>query len=493
MFNPFQRALMGLPGNPFGLIDEEQNRQAQPTQLPGGAPQSASVADVASPMLNEDRQTVAFDKLGQMGALLMAAGQRMTPQQRGQILSQGVNVMGNTGAQLQNAAQARLMGTKAQQAQDELSRQDDFKKQVAANPAILEKLGITPEQFQLMGPEAVADALKTRMSRDPVQQALAMAQLQQYSNPKWETTGYNEFGQPRRDLVAPNGQIMTPPNVNRGSEDITAQLGNLSGPAALAKLKEVNPSLASEVEQIVNAQQPFPSRKLGTAEGAMLNRLVSVVDPTYNANTYQLRTDTQKDFNKSQPSSAGGQRQFANVGLQHMAEIYKLADKLPDHTNWGPLNTTINALDIKRQERSAQGGSINAYKLSVINGFDEIAKALGIGTGAGQQELQEKLSAAQGPSAIKAAIREQAQLLKEKMDTLQDRWNEQMGPAAGKFRVISPAAEKALNEIIGGGEGNKVEVNIPQDAIAHLKQNPALRSAFDAKYGSGSAAKVLGQ
>jgi hypothetical protein len=37
------------------------------------------------------------------------------------------------------------------------------------------------------------------------------------------------------------------------------------------------------------------------------------------------------------------------------------------------------------------------------------------------------------------------------------------------------------------------EFNIPAGAIQKLKSNPALREAFDAKYGQGASAKILGK
>lgn len=439
-----------------------------PMQLPGaqlpGQPvnaQTPTAATVAGPALqatqSEDYRDAMLSRMGQLGMLLVAAGQRMTPKERATILAQAPQYMDGVQRDAMTAAQARLMNMQTQSAQDEKTRQQTIQSKLG-DPAFLKSLGIPAEQAQLLGVSGVMKIMESRLGRDPVQEAYMLNQIQQSQNPKWQITGQDDFGRPRYDLVAPGGDIVTPQGANRGgSNSIMEQLGNVQGPAALEKLKQINPAIAAEVAGIVNAQQPFPSRKLGTPEGAMLNSLVSLVDPNYNANTFQLRTDTQKDFQKSAPSSAGGQRQFGNVGLKHMAEIYNLADKLPNHTNWGPLNSTINALDIKGQEKSATGGDVRSYKLAVINGFDEIAKALGIGTGAGQQELQDKLEAAQGPTAIKQVIKQQAKLLKEKLDTLQERWTEQMGPAAGNYRVIDPEAEKALGLLLGEGSPDQAQ------------------------------------
>lgn len=448
-FDDFFRRMTGLP---MQLPGAQQSGQPVNAQTP-------TAATVAGPALQQaqtnDYRDAMLSRMGQLGMLMVAAGQRMTPKERATILAQAPQYMDGVQRDAATAAQARLMNMQTQSAQQEQTRQQTIREKLG-DPEFLKGLGISDQQAQLLGVPGVMKIMESRLGKDPVQEAYMLSQIQQMQNPKWQITGQDEFGRPRYDLVEPGGGIVTPQGANRGGgSTIMDQIGNVQGPAALERLKQINPAIAAEVAGIVNAQQPFPSRKLGTPEGAMLNSLVSLVDPNYNANTFQLRTDTQKDFQKSSPSSAGGQRQFGNVGLKHMLEIYNLADKLPNHTNWGPFNTTVNALDIKSQEKSAEGGDVRSYKLAVINGFDEIAKALGIGTGAGQQELQDKLEAAQGPTAIKQVIQQQAKLLKEKLDTLQERWGEQMGPAAGNYRVIDPEAEKALNVLLNQGGGGQ--------------------------------------
>lgn len=465
MLNQFQRMMMGLPGNPFGL-QEDENTPSPPASGGGaGAAAGGSVLPaVAAPMIdqytNDDRQTVAFDKMGQMGALLLAASQRMTPQMRGQILAQGANVMGDTGQAMLNQAQARLAGAKAQEAQLDATRRDEFRRKVAADPSILKKLGVTPDQYELMGMDAVTKALEAQMSRDPSDIAYKNAmvkKLEQGNINDWQQIGEDEFGNKQYGIpsqIMQRGGAPTAMPSSAGNNSIFAQLGSSTGQEALAKLQEINPAIAGEVSSIVKGDQPFPPRMFGTKHGALLNALVTVVDPTYNSGTFKHRQDVLKDFDKNGgANTAGGQESFGNVGIQHMGEIYDKADNLPNHTNFGPLNSLANSVDAMYQQRTGKGGDINAYKLSVINGMDEIAKALGIGGEGGRAELQHQLETAQGPAAIKKAVRQQAVLLKDKLDNLQRRWNSEMGPAAGNRRIISPEAEHVLNHILADEQG----------------------------------------
>jgi hypothetical protein len=86
-----------------------------------------------------DVRQAAINQLGQMSALLLAAGQPMEGSQRAQLLSQ----IGGTGSQfntnLYNAAQRRLMTTQVQEKQDEALKLQAMSQKVKDDPEGLAK------------------------------------------------------------------------------------------------------------------------------------------------------------------------------------------------------------------------------------------------------------------------------------------------------------------------------------------------------------------
>ena len=83
-----------------------------------------------------DQRTAAMGQMGQLGMLLMAAGQRMNGAQRGQILAQGAGLAGDTSASMHRLAQARSMTDSYQNAQVERSRLDAALQGVLSDPNI---------------------------------------------------------------------------------------------------------------------------------------------------------------------------------------------------------------------------------------------------------------------------------------------------------------------------------------------------------------------
>ena len=449
---------------PLPLDEFLRRMTGQPMPLPGavssGQPTNAptpTAATVAQPTMREIQQqdfnNAALSRMGQLGMMLVAAGQRMTPKERATILAQAPQYMDGIQNDMQQAAQARLMNTRAQQEQTDVERRNALFERMKSEPGFAEKFGVTPEALATLSPSSLEQIVVHRATQDPLDRAAKIAAINASTKPKFEKIGTDALGQDQYGWIYPNGKI--DPYVQGGEgasaggvPSLTAVAGQLDGKSPQERLdiiKKNYPALASEVEGIAMGRMPFPTRKFGTKQGDALSTLVSWIDPSYTPMTYDERKKTELDY--SPGGSVGKQILFANTGIKHGGELLGLADKLPNHTNWGFLNKTINEMDAARSVNSAQGGPVNSYKQAAINFMDEIGKALGAGASGEREELKRQIEAANGPEAIKDVIRTQITLLKDKIETQQGEYKKTMGPMAGNPNFVSEEAQAWLDKI----------------------------------------------
>lgn len=426
----------------------------QQSSAPVNAP-NPSAAAIAAPTMQENQQqdfnNAMLGRMGQLGMLLVAAGERMTPRERATILAQAPQYMGGIQDDVARASQGRLMAAQSQEAQNELQRRQEISSKLE-DPKFLDGIGMTPAQARLLGAGGIQAALQARASRDPVQEAYMLAQIQNMNRPKWTITGSDEFGKNRYDLVGPNGEIMTPTGSSgpRGGQSIIEQVGDLTGQAALDKLHQISPAIAAEVAGIASSQQPFPSKKMGTPEGALLNALVSqVAGPSFNAMDYSSRQKAWDDQRLNTPNSSGGIRKLSETGLRHFKNLYENSDMLPEN-HYGPASTLVNAFSNMRKTNSGDASDEVARKLAQYNhtmeiGGDEMAKALGIASEGGREAVKQMFDPSQGRGIVQTKIKNQIKLLGEKLRGQQEDWERVMGPVASKrMQIIQPDVAEIL-------------------------------------------------
>jgi hypothetical protein len=116
----------------------------------------------------------------------VAAGQRMTPRERATILAQAPQYMDGIQNDMQMAAQARLMNTRAQQEQDDLARQAAMNAKLM-DPKFLAGLGVKPEIADMLGPDGIKKMLIDQMSANTpdkiLDRKLTQAQIDHLLNP----------------------------------------------------------------------------------------------------------------------------------------------------------------------------------------------------------------------------------------------------------------------------------------------------------------------
>lgn len=165
--NDFARRLLGY--DPFG------DNSGQPVTAP-----QANAAALAQPTLEQsyqdDLQQAQMSKLGQLGMLLMASGQQLTPAQRATILAQAPAYMDGAQKDAMTAAQARLYGMTTKAKQDEIAQHDALRQQA---PALAKSLGISPELSGALSPEQIREMYIKKQMADPRESQLMDLKIQE--------------------------------------------------------------------------------------------------------------------------------------------------------------------------------------------------------------------------------------------------------------------------------------------------------------------------
>jgi hypothetical protein len=171
-------ALSDFATRMFGYNPFDANSSGQPIQLPGAT--MANTASIAQPtlgqMYQDDLRQAQMDRVGNLGMLLLASGQQLTPAQRATILAQAPQYMDGAQRDAMTAAQARLYGMSTKAKQDEIAQQQALSQQV---PALATQLGISPELSSALSPEQIRDMYIKRQMADPRDSKLMDLKLQE--------------------------------------------------------------------------------------------------------------------------------------------------------------------------------------------------------------------------------------------------------------------------------------------------------------------------
>lgn len=150
----------------LGLVPpsgEEQGTAAPEVRTgpPGAAetPQAQPQGGLYSDYDPRDVGMASLGQMGQAGALMMAMGQRLLPEQRAQLMAQMGGVHKGFQDALLNAEQARLLRTKGKREEETYRQKKQAMEALKQTPGAFEKYGVTPEMLPIIGPEGAADVM----------------------------------------------------------------------------------------------------------------------------------------------------------------------------------------------------------------------------------------------------------------------------------------------------------------------------------------------
>jgi hypothetical protein len=279
--------------------------------------------------------------------------------------------------------------------------------------------------------------------------------------PKWGIVGKDKYGQPvygypptREDY---NAQKSATPQVDTTQPDLM----NVHGKEYIAALQKDDPGYASQVQAVIEGRAPYPTGMLLKTEyGQKLARDVTQADPSFEAGNATARVKVRNEFKSGGVGSPAGQISAGNTALQHAGEMSDALERLKAPENEGMLGKVgesgvpflsyyANKAHNAAVQGTPEGKAYNDFMTAKNHFSEEVTKfyAGSAGSEAERARALANLDAAKSLPELRSAIKTEANLMQGKVNALQDRWRNGMGPMVDDFPLISKESQASVDRI----------------------------------------------
>lgn len=208
-----------------------------------------------------------------------------------------------------------------------------------------------------------------------------------------------------------------------------------------------------------------------------------------------------KQYGKPSPGyrwKADGSQEFIPGGpADQKAQLQKSGE--------GTVGTVVATLRDKYDQLNESGGLVNSDNGALANmgawvGSTGLGQTLGGAVGTNNQSARDTIAMTR-PLLLQAIMKATGMSSKQMDSNAELKLYLATATDPTKGYQANKEALDRIETLYGGGVKEQPKppkpdaqaVNIPSGAVNALKMNPSLRSAFDEKYGAGSADKVLGK
>ena len=224
----------------------------------------------------------------------------------------------------------------------------------------------------------------------------------------------------------------------------TGSTAGLTGKDLLAALP---PQVAGQVQALAEGRQAFPSgAAFRSPQVQALLGMVSQYDPSFDAVNYNSRNKTRQSATSGPIATSAN---ALNTVLGHMDTLTTAADAL-NNTSIPIYNSLANTVASNLGDPRVK--QFDATKKAVVDELTRVWR----GNGGSEGDIKSwaaTLDAANSPDQIHGVIGQMGDLLKSKIDALNDQYTKGMGTTAGGLDLLTPKSQQVLDKIQGRSSG----------------------------------------
>jgi len=186
-----------------------------------------------------------------------------------------------------------------------------------------------------------------------------------------------------------------------------------------------------------------------------------------------------KEFTSGGPNSPASIITNGNTAIQHLGRMSELAEKLGGTNKAWIANGLVNWANIKAEELK-NNPDLAAYK-AAEDRFVEEATKFYRGVGGNKSDIERALDImrpGQSPDSRRSAILEQAELMQSKINALQGKYQNGVGPAGWKKMMSEAGSEFPIVQKHSAEELEKIRKRAAGETVAPTAAAPVKPGAY---------------
>lgn len=263
----------------------------------------------------------------------------------------------------------------------------------------------------------------------------------------------------------------TNPFLNVGGGSGGAPSATSSIPAAgdySSAISQLPPQMQPTVKAIIEGREMPPNPNSRAPGAAALIQAVNAVDPTFDFTNAAKRQSTAKDF-----ASGGSANSVTSLNTLagHLGSLEKAWSGLNNSAGITPFSNTISSLANQAEAGTGQSGSLKSFNIAKSAVSDELSKLLkgGVVSDTEKKEWEAAIDNGASPEAQKAALNEISGIIESRLDALNNKYHEGMGPVNVSKNWATPQSQAVFNRLQGRTASSQLPAQMqPGGAAAQL-------------------------